>query len=358
VRAVVVRRHGGPEVLELTEWPDPVAAPGEVVIGVHAVTVGRTLDVAARAHGADFHAKLPRVPGSDPAGVVLEVGAGVTRFAPGDRVVCTSTLYCGRCANCLAGRTHGCDEHGVVGVHIDGGDAERVAVPQATVEPIPDGVSFDEAAAMAVSYPVAWNLLHDQGGVRAGDTVLVMGAGGALGIAGVLVARALGARVIAAASSDWKLARVRELLGAETTVNYSVRGWAADLPGVDVVYENISAPVLFTEALATLRPYGRLVTCGAHGGGTVPVDMRMLYRRHLSIIGGTGASAASTQTVFAAVADGILAPPPVFHRYPLEEIAAAHEAALGRDLFGRVVIVVDGAPATAAAGAGEAAARP
>ena len=357
MRAVVVRRHGGPEVLELCEWPDPIAAPGEVVIGVHAVSVGRTLDVAARAHGADFRAKLPRVPGSDPAGVVLEVGAGVTRFAPGDRVVCTSSLYCGRCAQCLAGRTHGCDEHRVVGIHIDGGDAERVAIPQETVEPIPDGVSFDEAAAMAVSYPVAWNLLHDQAGVRAGDTVLVMGAAGAVGIAGVLVARALGARVIAAAGSDWKLERIRDLLGADVTVNYGTAGWAAGVPGVDVVYENISEPALFAEALATLRPFGRLVSCGAHGGGTVPLDMRMVYRRHLSIIGGTGASAAATRTVFAAVADGVIAPPPVFHRYPLEEVAAAHEAALGRDLFGRIVLTVEGAPAGASADPGRAVAR-
>ena len=341
MRAVVIRRHGGPEVLELREWPDPHAGSGEVVIAVRAVSVGRTLDVAARAHGAAFDAKLPRVPGSDPAGVVVEVGAGVTRFAPGDRAVCTSTLFCGRCPSCVAGRTQACDEHRVVGVHIDGGDAERVSVPVTSVEPIAPGVNFEQAAAMAVSYPVAWNLLREQGRVRAGDVVLVMGAGGALGIAGVLVARALGAHVIAAAASDWKLERARELLGADRTVNYSKRGWADDLGGVDVVYENISSPRLFADALATLRPYGRLVTCGAHGGdGTVAVNMRMLYRRHLSIIGGTGASASATREVFAAVAAGTLPPPPVFHRFPLEQIASAHEAALGRDLFGRAIVTV------------------
>jgi NADPH:quinone reductase-like Zn-dependent oxidoreductase len=328
-------------VLELCDWPDPHAGPGEVVIGVHAVTVGRTLDVEARTRGADFDAKLPRVPGSDPAGFVLEIGAGVSRFAPGDRAVCTSTLFCGRCANCIAGRTHACEHHRVVGVHIDGGDAERVAVPEGSVEPIPPGIGFEQAAAMSVSYPVAWNLLREQARVQPGEVVLVMGAGGALGIAGVLVARALGARVIAAAASDWKLERVRSLLGADATVNYALSGWGDGLGGVDVVYENISSPRLFADALATLRPYGRLVTCGAHGGdGTVPVNMRLLYRRHLSIIGGTGASAAATREVFAAVAAGTLPPPPVFHRFPLEQIAAAHEAAAGRELFGRAVVTV------------------
>jgi NADPH:quinone reductase-like Zn-dependent oxidoreductase len=340
VRAVVVRAHGGPEVLELCDWPDPRAAAGEIVIGVRAVSVGRTLDVEARARGADFHAKLPRIPGSDPAGVVLEVGPGVTQFAPGDRVVCTSTLYCGRCEACLAGMTHACDDHRVVGVHIDGGDAERVAVPAESVQPIPDHLDFDQAAVMAVSYPVAWNLLRYAAAVKAGDRVLVMGAGGGLGIAGVLVARALGAHVIAAAASDWKLERARELLGAHQTVNYTRPGWADGLHGVTVVYENISSPELFNAALGTLRPHGRLVTCGAHGGGVIALDVRTLYRRHLSIIGGTGASAAATREVFAAVADGTIAPPPVFHRFALEEVAAAHEAAAGRDLFGRAILTV------------------
>jgi NADPH:quinone reductase-like Zn-dependent oxidoreductase len=336
----VVRRFGGPDVLELCEWPDPRAGEGEVVIDVRAVTVGRTLDVEARARGADFHAKLPRVPGADPAGVVAEVGPGVTRFALGDRVVCTSTLFCGACEPCLQGRTHACVEHRVVGVHIDGGDAERVAVPAASCEPIPDGVDFEQAAAMAVSYPVAWNLLRHRAAVGAGDTVLVMGAAGGLGIAGVLVARALGARVIAAASSDEKLERVRSLLGAEATVNYSQAGWAEGISGVAAVFENISEPALFDAALGTLGPYGRLVTCGAHGGGTVALDVRKLYRRRLSIIGDTGASVAVTREVFAAVADGRLPPPPVFHRFPLEQIAAAHEAAAGRGLFGRVIVTI------------------
>jgi NADPH:quinone reductase-like Zn-dependent oxidoreductase len=340
VRAVVVRAHGGPEVLELCDQPDPHAGAGEIVIGVRAVSVGRTLDVEARARGADFHAKLPRIPGSDPAGIVLEVGPGVTRFAPGDRVVCTSTLFCGRCAACRAGMTNACDHHGVVGVHIDGGDAERVAVPAASAQPIPDHVDFEQAAAMAVSYPVAWNLLRHRAGVKAGDSVLVMGAGGGLGIAGVLVARMLGARVIAAAASDWKLDRARELLGAEETVNYTRAGWADGLGGVAAVYDNISSPELFEAALGTLAPHGRLVTCGAHGGGVVSLNVRTLYRRHLSILGDTGASAGATEEVFGAVAEGRLAPPPVFHRFPLEQVAAAHEAAAGRDLFGRAILTV------------------
>ena len=143
-------------------------------------------------------------------------------------------------------------------------------------------MDFEQAAAMAVSYPVAWNLLRHRAGVGAGDTVLVMGAAGGLGIAGVLVARALGARVIAAAGDDARLERVREVLGAEETVNYSRPGWAERIEGVATVFENISDPALFDAALGTLRPYGSLVTCGVHGGGIVPLDVRRLYRGRLS----------------------------------------------------------------------------
>jgi NADPH:quinone reductase-like Zn-dependent oxidoreductase len=348
VKAAVIRRFGGPEALELLDWPDPVPGPRDVVIAVRAVSVGRTLDVGVRAHGADFGAELPRILGSDPAGVIAAVGDEVSDLKLGDRVVATSSLYCGECEFCAAGLENACIEHGIVGVHIDGGDAELCRVPARIVQRIPDHVAFDQAAAMAVTYPVAWNLLKYAGRCQQGDAVLVMGAGGGLGGAGVLVAKALGARVIAAAGSDWKLERCRDLLGADATVNYSRPGWGDAVRaasegelGVALVFENISDPELFGVALGTLRKYGRLVTCGTHGGGgTVPVNLRTLYRNHLAIIGEVGATQAMIDEVFRAVADGLLAPPPVFHRFPLEEIRAAHEAAAGRDLFGRVVLMI------------------
>ena len=161
----------------------------------------------------------------------------------------------------------------------------------------------------------------------------------------MLIAKALGARPIAAAGSEWKLEQCRERLGVADTVSYAeplwgdrVRALSRDGNGVDLVFENISDPVLFEDALGTLRVGGRLVTCGAHGGGRIELDMRRLYRSQLTIAGVTGASVAMIREVFDAVADGRLAPPPVPHVYPLEEIAAAHEAAAGRELFNRAVL--------------------
>jgi NADPH:quinone reductase-like Zn-dependent oxidoreductase len=348
MKALVIRSFGGPEVLEYLDWPAPEAGPGEVLIAVRAVSVGRTLDVEVRERGADFRVTLPRILGSDPAGTVAAVGADVEGFAVGDRVVAASTLFCGECEMCRAGRTNACLEHRALGVHVDGGAAELCAVPAASVVQLPDHVSFEQAATMGVNYPMAWNLLAHAGQVGPGDEVLVMAAGGGLGIAGVLVAQALGARVIAAAGAEWKLERIGELFGVEALVDYSQPGWSRRVRelsggrGVHVVFENIGAPELFGESMASLREYGRLVTCGAHGGGEVTLDLRDLYRRHLSILGERGASAEMTREVWRLVERGRLEPPPVFHLFPLTQAAAAHDAAAGREIFGRVVLTVDG----------------
>jgi NADPH:quinone reductase-like Zn-dependent oxidoreductase len=347
VKALVIRSFGGPEVLEYIDWPEPVPAADEVLIAVRAVSVGRTLDVEVRRRGADFRVTLPRVLGSDPAGVVVGVGENVSAFSPGDRVACTSTLFCGECEMCRAGRTNACHSHRALGVHCDGGAAELCVVPEASVVRIPNHVDFAQAAAMAVNYPMAWNLLRYAGRLESGQDVLVMAAGGGLGIAGIQIAKALGARVIAAAGAGWKLERCRELFGVDALVDYSQPGWSErvrehsrDGRGCDVVFENISSPELFGESLACLREYGRLVTCGAHGGGAVTVDMRLLYRKHLSIVGERGASEAMTREVWQALSDRQIEPAPVFHRFALADAAAAHEAASGRDIFGRVVLDV------------------
>jgi NADPH:quinone reductase-like Zn-dependent oxidoreductase len=348
VKALVIQAFGGPEVLEYRDWPEPEPADDEVLIGVRAVTVGRTLDVEVRRRGADFRVTLPRILGSDPAGVVVAVGAEVTGFAVGDRVASTSTLFCGECEMCRAGLEHACEHHEALGVHRDGGAAELVAVPERSVVRIPNHVDFDQAAAMAVNYPMAWNLLVGAGRLEPGQDVLVMGAAGGLGIAGVLIAKALGAQVIAAAGADWKLERLGAELGIDALVDYSQPGWAdrvreltRDGRGADVVFENISSPELFGGSISALRDYGRLVTCGAHGGGIVEVDMRVLYRRHLAILGERGASAAMTREVWRLVGERRIEPPPVSVRFPLAEAARAHEAVAGRDVFGRVVLVVE-----------------
>jgi NADPH:quinone reductase len=195
-----------------------------------------------------------------------------------------------------------------------------------------------------VTYPTAWHLLATRGAVQAGETVLVMAAAGALGTAGVQLARHLGARVIAAAGADWKLEQLRAL-GVADTVNYNAEKLSeavlrlTDGAGADVVFENVSSPELFPESLASLALGGRLVTCGTHGGGIVQLDLRPFYRKHQSLLGSFGASWDEVRRVYALAAAGHFRP--VLHAtLPLERAAEAHRLVASRETFGRVVLDV------------------
>ena len=158
MNTVVFRRYGGPEVLGVPGWPEPDVGPRDVLIRVHAVSISRVLDVEVRRRGADYGAQLQRILGSDPAGVVAEVGDEVAAVQVGDRVVCTSTLFCGQYAFCAIGLTNACVDHRVVGMHVDRGYADYYAVPEEAVVPVPDHMTLDQAACMGVCYPIAWNL--------------------------------------------------------------------------------------------------------------------------------------------------------------------------------------------------------
>jgi NADPH:quinone reductase-like Zn-dependent oxidoreductase len=344
MRAVVLRRCGGLDALEQLDWPRPEIAPGEVLVAVHAVTAA-ALDVDLRKHATERHIQLPRVLGLDPAGVVEQVGAGVTRFRPGDRVAIGGVVHCGECERCRRGDDE-CARQQVIGLHRDGGQADYVAIPEGNLVPVPDGIALPEAACMALTYPVAWNLLVNGGRLHAGRRVLVMAAGGGVGVAAIAIAKALGAQVIAAAGSAWKLDLCRELLGADAVVDYTQPGWSeqvrawSDGLGVDLVVENIASEALFGEAMESLAHGGRLVTCGAHGGGVVSLDVRKLYLRRQAIVGCNAAPQSAVEAVWEAVADGRVPPPPIHDRFPLERIAEAHELIEARRNFGRVALIV------------------
>jgi len=311
---------------------------------VRAVSVNRTLDIDVRTWGATWPIPFPHILGADPAGEVVELGSAVEGFAKDERVVANFIVGCGTCALCQQSLDNACAQRRLLGVHTNGGYAEYASVPARNLVRIPDSLSYEQASAIMVIFPVAWHLLIDRGGVRAGESVLVMAAGGALGVAGLQIAKLAGARVIAAAGADWKLERAREL-GADEGVNYREAGWSdkvrslTDGRGVDVVFENISSMELWPDSLKSLANRGRLVTCGAHGGGHVDVDMNDFYRRHLSIISAAAAPKGQVRTVYRLAGEGKLRAP--LHRvFPLEEVREAHELVSSRDIFGRVVLAV------------------
>jgi NADPH:quinone reductase len=347
MKAVVIERFGPPEVLEYREVPTPQAGRGEVLIRVRAVTVNRTLDLAVRRDGDNRGVTLPLVLGTDPSGVVEAAGEGVTRIRVGDHVAVTGSVRCGTCPQCAAGHEEDCSKPGHVGVHRWGGYAEYVVVPERNAVRLPRDLAFPEASVTVRHAPTAWNLLENKAELKPGETVLVMGASGALGSMGVQIARILGARVIAGAGSEAGCALGREL-GAEHAINYravklddAVMAYTQGR-GVDVVFENISDPELWPLAFASLAPSGRLVTAGAHGGGIVALDCRRLYHRRLKVIGGAGSTPSNVESALGAAVDGKLRA--VIDRVmPLEEAAQAHHIVGRREVLGKIVL----APAAA-----------
>ncbi len=344
MKAIVFYEQGGPEVLRLEDRPVPQIGATDVLLKVRAVSVNRTLDIDVRTWGATWNIPLPHILGADPAGEIVQVGAALEEFKTGDRVVTGIIIGCGHCELCQQALPNACARRKLYGVQVDGGYAEFARVPAQNLVRIPDGLSFEEASAIMVVYPIAWHLLIDRGGLRPGERVLVMAAGGALGVAGIQIAKLAGAHVIAAAGTDWKLKRAREL-GADSTVNYHATKLGDAVRqltngrGVDIVFEYIATEDLWPESMKCLANRGRLVTCGAHGGGKVQVDMNEFYRRHLSIIGAAAAPKDQIETVYRLAGEGKFRVP-IHRTFPLEEVRAAHELVSSRDVFGRVVLSV------------------
>ncbi len=343
MRAVIFHEHGGPEVLRYEEIDDPTPGPGKALVRVRTVTVNRGLDAMVRESGYGFAGfALPHVGGSDPAGDVVAVGEDVTEVAVGDRVVGYPILNCGTCDFCRRGAGENyCRRYRVVGVHTWGGFADLVVLPAAKLVVLPEGLPYELASTLPVSYLPAIHGLITLAGLGPDDTLLVMAAGSGIGMAAMDLARMVGARVIATAGSEWKLDRAREL-GAELAVSYSDPGWVdevrsfTDGRGVSVVFDNNGGET-WPQSLSLADRAARVVCSGTTGSPTVELDLRGLYRNMTQFHFNMQGTSAELRTCVAAVADGRLHPV-VDSRFPLSDIAAAQERLIKRENFGKVVL--------------------
>ena len=342
MKAIVVRRYGGPEVIRLEDIEQPTPSAGEVLVAVHAVTVNRTRDLNVCAGQAGPASALPLVPGQDPAGEIVVVGAGVSSRKSGERVIVSSRLTCGVCAACRDGHGSDCPYATHIGIHRAGGYQQFVAVPAEQALPIGERLSYAEAAVAMRHFPLAFHQLQTKAGLQRGEWVLVMGASGGLGSAIVQVARHLGANVIAGAGGDERVAAVMRL-GADHGINYRTENLAQRVReitgghGADVVCENISDPTTFPAAFASLATMGRLVTSGAHGGGTVPVDMKQLYHHRQRILGAAGHDRADVVKAMQAASDGVLRSV-IDLELPLARLHEAFDLIHNRRVAGKIVI--------------------
>jgi NADPH:quinone reductase-like Zn-dependent oxidoreductase len=342
MRAVVMREHGGPEVLRVEDVPEPAPGHGEAVVRVAAVAVNR-LDIWVREDvGHAYGATLPIVPGYDVAGEVIEVGEGVEGIAAGERVYVHYDFSCGRCPYCLEGDEAACADYGVMGVNRPGGYVERVVAPARNLFALPDAVSLETAAAAGSVYLTAYHMLFARARLRAGETVLVTAAGSGVGGAAIALARFAGARVIATASSAEKRERALAA-GVEHAVDYTRAGWGEEVRrltggrGVDLVVDHVGADAV-PEALQALAGKGRIVFCGASSGPRVELDLIDLFARQISLIGSSDGSRRELWEVFRLLGDGRIDPPAVEAVLPLEEAARAQELLATRAHYGRVLL--------------------
>ncbi|HEY3523726.1 MAG TPA: alcohol dehydrogenase catalytic domain-containing protein [Candidatus Limnocylindrales bacterium] len=344
MRAAVLRTFGGPEGLFVGEVDPPAPADDEALVAVRSVCVNRTDIHVMHRTNIGRNATVPHIGGVDPAGEVVAVGRRVTGLRAGDRVVARPMIPCLGCRFCTSDRESMCERPVYVGVHRPGGFGELVALPARVLYPIPDGVSFAAASGMAHSVPIALHLVRTVGAVTAGEDVLVLGAAGGLGIAAAQIARTLGARVIAAARSDERLAALDDV--ADATVTYDdpaaltgrVRGVTGGR-GVDVVVDNVGDPELWPHAVAAVDKGGRILSAGSHAGATMPLELPLFYRMQLRLLATAGFSDAEFRDALRLVDDGSVRV--VVHReYELDTIHGAFEEMLARRNVGKLVVRV------------------
>ena len=315
MKAVRIHEDGGPDVLVYEAAPDPEPQPGEVLVRLRAAALNR-LDLWVR-KGLPSVPK-PRILGAD--------GAGVDDA--GRRVVINPGLE------------HG-DAITVVGEHMDGTYAELIALPESNVYPLPDEVSFEEAAAFPLVFETVYRMLVTRAALREGEWVLVWGVGSGIGTASLQIANALGGRVIATSSSDAKLERASEL-GAEVVVNHATGDVieavkeATGGRGADIVVEHVGEAT-WQMSLQAVRAHGRITVCGATTGPNPKAALHRVWWKQLTILGSTMGTRADFEGAYELVKSG-RAKPVVDSVFGLEEAAAAHERMESGEHFGKIVL--------------------
>ncbi len=342
MQAMVLRRHGGPEVLEEATVEREEPGPRQVRVRVRAVAMNH-MDIWVRRGLPHLRLSYPFRLGCDIAGEVEAVGPGARGAAVGDRVLLQPGVSCGVCAACLSGRDNLCRSYGILGETTSGGYGEAVVVPDANLLPLPAGLSFTEAASLPLCLLTAWQMVFAKAQVAPGQTVLVQAAGSGVSSMAIQLCKLVGARVITTTSTDEKAERARAL-GADEVINYTTQDFVAEVKkltgktGVDVVLEHVGGDV-FTRSILATRWGGRVVTVGATSGHQAQIDLRQIFFRQVEVLGSTMGSKGHLHEALGLVASGRVRPV-VDRVMPLSQAREAHELLEGRKVFGKIVLEV------------------
>jgi NADPH2:quinone reductase len=345
MKATIFNEHGSPDVLQyVTDFPKPKLGPNQVLIEVKAVALNH-LDLFTRAGFPGLSLEMPHVLGSDISGVVAKIGADVSEdIEIGSRVIIDPGVNCGVCEYCVIGQESLCSTYGILGEHTGGGYREFMAIDAHKVIPIPSKskLSFEEAAAVPLTFMTAWRMLMTRARLRAGEDVLIIGIGGGVAVAALQIAKTVGARVFVTSSSDAKLEKARNL-GADFLINhvespdYHKEIWKlTGKRGVDVIVDSVGE-VTWARSLRSLGKGGRLVTCGATSGPNAVTNVNLLFWKQLEILGSTMASRSELDAVLQLIWDGRLKPV-VDRVLPLSSAKEAHEILERGEQFGKIVL--------------------
>jgi NADPH:quinone reductase-like Zn-dependent oxidoreductase len=342
MKAVLFYQHGGPQVLEVADFPVPEPGAGQALVRLRVAALNR-LDLWVRQGWPGIKLAYPHIPGADGAGEVAALGLGVQGWSVGDRVVINANLGCGVCEYCQAGQDNRCVRWELLGETVRGTYAEYVLVPARNLYPLPP--RFDErlAAAAGLVFHTAWHSLITRANLHPGESVLVVGASGGVNTASIQIAKLAGAQVLVVGANAQKLA-LAESLGADFLIDRSKEeNWAravyqlTNKRGVDVVVDNVGStfPLSFRAACKG----GRILTVGNTGGPKLEIDNRFIFGKHLSILGST----MGTQADFAAVMELVFAgrlKPTLDRTYPLAEAYLAQERLERGEQLGKITLQI------------------
>lgn len=340
MQAVIIERNGEVGVLNYTDIPTPIPGSGQVLVHMKAAALNH-LDIWVRRGFPGV--PLPIIPGSDGAGVVVDIGLDVRKFKPGDAVILQPVTYCGNCRFCKRKRENFCERFGIFGETRDGTNCEFMAVAEKYLRPKPNWMDFTEAAAFPLVAMTAYTMLIKRAELRSDETVLVWGAGSGIGHMAIQIAKWKGCFVIATAGNDSKLEQARAL-GADLVINHYRENVAEIVKpvvgkqGVDVVFEHVGKAT-WDISTKLLAKGGRIVTCGATTGAKVNLDLRHIFYKQQSIIGSTMGDVAGFEQILKLI-DSKQLKVIIDRTFLLSEIAAAHSFLEQGEQFGKIVLSI------------------
>ncbi len=339
MKALYYDEQKGYQGIKLGEVPVPEITGDEVLVRVKAFSLNH-LDAWVMDGNYPVRIPLPHIFGSDASGAVEKAGTSVQHVKPGDEVIVFPGLSCGHCEKCLSGHDNECKSFSILGVLTNGVSAEFVRTPAANIFKKPEGISFEEAAGIGITYATSWNSLVLRAGIRQGDTVLIHAAGSGTGTALIQVAKLYHATVITTAGDDWKIAKAKEL-GADFVINHRKEDFAEAVKRItrgelaDIAVDHVGAAT-FNKSLLCLRRGGKLVTFGNTSGDEVPLSLRHVFGKNITIHGVYVGPKAAMQELLKffpnrlrTVVDSV---------FEFEDAKKAYEKLLSRQVFGKIVV--------------------